>query len=971
MSVTKTDQKRLLTYVIEAAGGLGVTCSVFADSRDAHYGLHGSYPCDPRRLLASSDVLTLSPQHRRILMRLVMCQASYSVEIALRGPEGVAIVREMVATGHCFWSSQQRGPLRWGPEREATAMWRTEANGLFHPVWLVPPPAPDRILPLTPPLYLDLNSATCGLLQTNLPDALAATWTATAPMDARAGARFCHDVARWFPEVDVPLPDRVPVQTLADILPVPCLTISEKEFGAPAQAGSRATRLLVLRLEFDYAGKRVAQSARGPYVSLLGDDGLRRVRRHRDIEERAVERLRTYGFCPLQEALPDHALGASEQNWLLSRDRGYDWAGILSAVLPQLEKDGWRVDRKAGLNVVAVNDDDWYTELESTGIDWFEFEAGVRIEGRRINVLPVVQELLAAYRGKSLQEIEAQLAQRTLTVSVAEGTVLVVSGARLFPILRNLFELFHKEPLQRNGRLRMDFWRVAEIAELEKIFASAWNAPGQVRTLARRLQKAAALAPRPAPAGFEGGLRPYQEMGLAWLQFLQANAFDGILADDMGLGKTVQALAHFLIEKQNGRLDKPVLIVAPTSVTHNWMDEIRRFTPPLSALLLHGPDRKADFAKIDQVDLVVTSYALLRRDADVHRKRDYSYIVLDEAQFIKNHRALTAHIVRNLSGRRRLCLTGTPMENHLGEMWSLFHFLMPGFLGTQQGFNTQFRSPVEKDGDPNLRLVLKKRVAPFLLRRTKQEVEQELPPKTEIVHTVELSDRQRELYETIRLAMESRIRREITRKGFARSQITILQALLRLRQTCCDPRLADKQAKHFALPQSCKLAALLDMIPEMIEEGRHILLFSQFTRMLALIEQELDKRGIRYVTLTGSTRDRQALVRRFQSGEVPLFLISLKAGGTGLNLTAADTVIHYDPWWNPAVERQATDRAHRIGQYKPVFVYKLLTTGTVEAKILELQNRKRVLVAGVLTEQAARKLHFDQKDLERLLAPVA
>ena len=309
------------------------------------------------------------------------------------------------------------------------------------------------------------------------------------------------------------------------------------------------------------------------------------------------------------------------------------------------------------------------------------------------------------------------------------------------------------------------------------------------------------------------------------------------------------------------------------------------------------------------------------------------------------------------------------MENHLGELWSLFDFLMPGLLGDERQFRNLFRNPIEKFGDKDRSHSLTRRIAPFLLRRTKGEVAKELPPKTEILRSVELAGSQRDLYESIRLAMHEKVQREINQKGMARSHIIILDALLKLRQACCDPRLLKLDAAK-AVTQSAKLESLMDMLPELIEEGRRVLLFSQFTSMLALIEAELRKVDLEYVLLTGDTTDRATPVQRFQNGAVPLFLISLKAGGTGLNLTAADTVIHYDPWWNPAVENQATDRAHRIGQDKPVFVYKLITLGTVEEKIMAMQTRKKELADSLFDPEAKNGPQLTADDLSALFEPL-
>jgi SNF2 family DNA or RNA helicase len=533
-----------------------------------------------------------------------------------------------------------------------------------------------------------------------------------------------------------------------------------------------------------------------------------------------------------------------------------------------------------------------------------------------------------------------------------------------------LLELFDPKALDRGGRLRLSKLRAAELSGIAGGNAEwRWLGGKDLSELSQKLRHFGGIQPVTPSPNLRAELRGYQQSGLNWLQFLREYSLAGILADDMGLGKTVQALAHLLHERESGRMDRPSLVVAPTSLMTNWRQEAERFAPGLKLLVLHGLDRKQHFESLKDYDVIVTSYPLLPRDQATLLEQEFHYVILDEAQFIKNPKTQYAQIVCQLKARHRLCLTGTPMENHLGELWSLFNFLLPGFLADEVRFRKVFRNPIEKGRSEERRKLLAQRVAPFMLRRRKEEVVKELPPKTEIVQNVELTGAQRDLYETIRLAMHTRVREEVARKGLSRSHIIILDALLKLRQVCCDPRLLPMESAK-KVKESAKLQLLMDLLPEMISEGRRILLFSQFTTMLGLIEEELARAAIPYVLLTGQTTDRATPIERFQKGEVPLFLISLKAGGTGLNLTAADTVIHYDPWWNPAVENQATDRAHRIGQDKKVFVYKLMTVGTVEAKILEMQVRKRELVEGLLNEDRKESVNLKSEDLEVLFAPI-
>jgi SNF2 family DNA or RNA helicase len=499
----------------------------------------------------------------------------------------------------------------------------------------------------------------------------------------------------------------------------------------------------------------------------------------------------------------------------------------------------------------------------------------------------------------------------------------------------------------------------------------AWRGGRELRQLGEKLRNFSGIAPVASPPGLQAELRGYQLQGLAWLQFLREYQFNGVLADDMGLGKTLQTLSHLLLEKQADRLTQPALVVAPTSVLSNWRREVQKFAPQLSCLIVHGPKRTQYFDQLADYDLVITNYALISRDLQLHQKQNYSWLILDEAQAIKNPAAQTSQALGKITCRHRLCLTGTPLENHLGELWSLFHFLMPGFLGQQKKFNRTFRTPIEKHRNSDRQEQLQLRLAPFILRRNKDQVTRELPPKTQMIREAELGSAQAKLYESLRLAMVKKVSKLLEDKGLQRSHIEILDALLKLRQVCCDPRLVKLESAR-KVKKSAKLDALLDLLETLLEENRKILIFSQFTSMLRLIEEELQTRGISYSQLTGQTRKRDEAIALFQEGDVPVFLISLKAGGVGLNLTAADTVIHYDPWWNPAVEEQATDRAHRIGQDKPVFVYKLICSGTVEEKILRLQSHKQELAQGIYRrgDQQEPMAGLKSEDILNLLTPI-
>lgn len=501
------------------------------------------------------------------------------------------------------------------------------------------------------------------------------------------------------------------------------------------------------------------------------------------------------------------------------------------------------------------------------------------------------------------------------------------------------------------------------------------NADNRLEGVARRLRDFSAIEPVKSSPGFSGKLRSYQLEGLGWLLFLQDFGLNGILADEMGLGKTVQALAllQYLKDsrKKDRRLDKPALIIAPTSVIMNWVYEARRFTPRLKVLLLHGPDRKRSFDEIDQHDLVITSYALIRLDRQIFEQKEFSYLIVDEAQNIKNPQAAVTKAVKEVRARNRLALTGTPTENRPLELWSIMDFLMPGYLGSIEFFRNYIEKPL-LEGGPQAQIagILNARTRPFLLRRTKAAVEKDLPPKVESVQHVEMTPTQAAIYSEILEDVRPKVFAAVKARGIRGASVSILAALLRLRQVCNHPA-SIEAFKGIPDLESGKFNLLKDLVTEALESGRKILLFSQFIEMLAIIRRWLDESAVNYLYLDGRTKERQPLIDQFNSDEaVRLFLISLKAGGTGLNLASADTVIIYDPWWNPAVEHQAVDRAHRIGQTRAVSVYRLVTEHSIEQKIMDLKSRKSKLVDALISDNAVSPLNLNKTDLENLFSPL-
>ncbi len=881
------------------------------------------------------------------------------------------LLRRIVATGRCHWRDAAL-PLRQGGPRRGGFRWTLTSDGRQRLV--ITADGPDvEALPSSAPWYADVRSGEAGPLDLgHAPATIAALLNApplTPPEAAAMHARLTGELVH----LGVPSPAPDVVEEIRTETPVPCLRLltvrlPRNDWYSQSRklAADPSIDLAVLNFQYDGVPLRF-QSAPDERRQV---EGHRVIVRRRDMarERAARERLLVSGFLPASRPL---GLKANDGIVLALQAGSLDWPSFLHRTLPILQSEGWRVDIDASFRPQVVEGaGDWQVDLSHEGAWWFSLDLGIEVAGERVSLLPHLVRLLRGLRDTAAPDAIDHLSKDGIVyLQLADGRHLALPSERVRAILGTLIELNDASALREDGRLDVSLGHAAALAELEASLQLRWLGGERLREMADRLKDFDGLERVAVPAGFAAELRPYQRDGLDWLQFLGKYELGGILADDMGLGKTVQALAHIVVEKRAGRTERPCLVVCPTSVLPNWRAEAARLAPELNVLSLHGSDRLQRFRDIAAADLVLTTYALLPRDDKVLLPIDWHLVVLDESQFVKNPEAKTTRLVCQLKARHRVSLTGTPIENHLGELWSQFTFLMPGLLGDIRRFNRMFRTPIEKRGDAARRGVLSGRIKPFIMRRTKVQVAAELPPKSEILHRVDLAGDQRDLYETVRLAMHEKVRQEIAAKGLARSHIIILDALLKLRQVCCDPRLVKVDAAKRA-KSSAKLEHLLSVLPDLIEEGRRLLLFSQFTSMLDLIKPELAARDIPFVELRGDTRDRATPVGRFQRGEVPLFLISLKAGGTGLNLTAADAVIHYDPWWNPAVENQATDRAHRIGQDKPVFVFKLIAQGTVEERILELQQRKAALAAAILDAGGAGSAVLAPEDLDFLFRPI-
>ncbi|PIV15581.1 MAG: helicase [Gallionellales bacterium CG03_land_8_20_14_0_80_55_15] len=907
------------------------------------------------------------------ILRLLWRQRDkYDGDIAM-GANGHEILNVLLGSGRLFFMERMAAsgfvlsePVRLtlGKERAARLDWGADETGRMVPR-IIRSGAAVEVLPLPDATwYLDAETGEIGLLKLAQTPPQIAQLLSMPPLreiDVPAVSEVLRELVP-----DLPAPTISRLRTLkATLVPMLLLGTSEntymgrfRGYGFGSQVRDYAA------VNFRYGEAVLSPDHPGEFVTLKNGETVR-VKRDTQQEQRLIASLHRYG---LEEMPYFGRSGVAGDQKVYGLESEKAWPSFMQHDIPLLKAAGWEVVNPQGFRHHVLEVEAWVGEFDEQEDGWFSLNMGIVVNGQRVALAPLLHELfkvdprwLDALMLAKMKDNEA------IELYLPDGGRVKVPAERIKPLARTLIELFDGKA--GSEEIRLSRYDVARIDALSNMDRWEFKGADALTSLAQRLRNTSGIQAVQAPEGFALELRHYQLEGLAWLQYLREQNLAGILADDMGLGKTAQALAHLLLEKQMGRMDRPSLIVLPTSLIFNWKSEARRFAPQLKVLSLHGKERAVYFPLIAEQDVILTTYPLLWRDEEALLEHDYHLLILDEAQTVKNVSSQAAQVVRRLNARHRLCLTGTPLENHLGELWAQFDFLLPGMLGDARGFTKTWRTPIEKHGNTLRRDLLAQRVKPFIMRRRKEDVATELPPKTQIIRTVELEGGQRDLYETVRIAMDQRLREEIAEKGFARSHIIILDALLKLRQVCCDPRLL-KLASAKKVKERAKLDLLMEMLPELVGEGRRILVFSQFTSMLELIETELVQAQLRYVKLTGDTQNREEVVRRFQEGEVPIFLISLKAGGVGLNLTAADTVIHYDPWWNPAVENQATDRAHRLGQTKNVFVYKLVVAGSIEEKILALQEKKADLAAGILSEDSAGLTKFNEADIAALLAPL-
>lgn len=728
-------------------------------------------------------------------------------------------------------------------------------------------------------------------------------------------------LGRILAETRVPPPELVESIRLEEITakPRPCITLR-----TPRQNWGLAADKLLGELEFDYDGAIIPAGRTTP-LAVSTELGLV-IRRDPRMESAADVKLFELGFREAKDPRLDP--GTLE----LAAKR-------VSQVAKDLVLAGWRVEAEGKLIRPAGE----FKLALATGIDWFDLEGGINYGGQNIS-LPEI--LSAARRGETMIEL-------------GDGSMgmLPEEWLQKYGMLADL-------ATTENGALRFN---AAQAGILDALVS---NQPeiqidAGFEQARQKLREFDGVVPLDSPLGFHGELRPYQREGLGWLDYLQRFGLGGILADDMGLGKTIQVLALLQRRRWRRQAKGPSLAVVPRSLVFNWVQEAAKFTPRLKVLDYTGPGRHSLRSSFPEYDLIITTYGTMRTDIAELINFDFDYVMLDEAQAIKNADSQSARAARLLRGRHRLAISGTPIENHLGELWSIMEFLNPGMLSSEGIFKRYTSASANTNLDMTDRTLLAKALRPFILRRTKAQVVEDLPEKTEQTLYCDMEADQRRYYDELRVHYRDALLRKDS-AALNRSKIEVLEALLRLRQAACHPGLINPDAIN---EPSAKLEMLIPSIAEVVEEGHKVLVFSQFTSFLAIVRERLDQEKLTYEYLDGRTRNRAAKVDRFQTDpDCPIFLVSLKAGGLGLNLTAAEYVYLLDPWWNPAVEAQAIDRSHRIGQTQHVFAYRLICRGTVEEKILDLQQKKRDLADAILNADNRMISTLTREDLEFLLS---
>ncbi len=872
----------------------------------------------------------LSHEDKEIIPLLDNLAENYRKDVDFQGILGTVALKKMVATQRTFYKDAQE-PLTLSQEKKRLSfVWKEQEGGMQ----LFPNLEGEYIIfhKTEPMLYIDVTHNRLVEIESDISPMKVALLLDAPIIPKKEIGKVIQTLAQQLPQESVAMPQGFEVEQFqTDVVPDLLLYAQ--------QVGERKVHCMELQFLYgDYAFE--CQSSES---YIFGDEKTVEVQRDFAKEQACKETMEALGFTyePHLKAYISTSKGSLQE--AIER-----WRIFVDEKVETLRQEGWQIEIDESFGYAFEYSDAIFADVEEDDTNsWFTLSFKVDVGGKKLDLLPIVVPLLEEF--DTIESLPPRL-----NLQLPNGNYLHIKAEEVKPILQTLYELFDGK--SDSSELVVKPYD-AHLLEMDG--PVEYRGAKELQALAKKLKDFSGIEPIEPSPNLQASLRPYQKEGISWLNFLHTFGFGGILADDMGLGKTIQTLAYLQILKERGELTKPSLVVMPTSLIGNWKSEIAKFTPNLTYLELYGTERAEAFEKIADHDIILTTYSLIVRDSERYEALSFAYVILDEAQKIKNPKTKMARSIKSLQTTHRLALTGTPIENHLGELWSIFDFVMPGFLGNLHLFRELFQNPIEKEKLYSKQTLLNRKIAPFILRRTKEAVVKELPPKTEIIKKVTFSPKEAALYENIRVAMEKKLRDAIKQKGLNKSHIMILDALLKLRQVCCHPKLLKLKAAE-SVKEASKLEMFMELIETLMAEGKKVLVFSQFTQMLTIMEEQIKAQKIPYTKLTGATRKREEAIAKFTQGDANIFLISLKAGGVGLNLVEADTVIHYDPWWNPAVENQATDRAYRIGQDKAVFVYKLVVENSIEEKIIALQEKKRSISEGIYEQKEQESLRGEE-----------
>ncbi len=963
---------RRLVYLLDHNTENEVTCTTFITDVMKRKAF-GSVPLDDvNHALRPSARVELSALDRKVIMGLAMRSRQGDETVVIYGLDSWELLKTILQTKHAFWARSKEPALSIGKAIPGELIWLDQPEEMIQPgVKIVDSAA--HPLATTPPAYFDADKNQIGSLAFTAPGTAVTDWIRACSMNLKAAHKWFSKLKQRNSDASLPLPPELHMDRFKG-QPQTTLTLKERVLASEDSADPAKflplPQTVCLELTFTYGKKTFDWDAEQEKTVVHEGSTVTTIQRDRAFENDIVEKLATVGIRP--------ETSASGYGMLALFSRKFTFPDTLEQTFDQYLKNHFlRLIRSNNIllvDSVRLLEKDLTAEapieLKQNADATFRLSVKDLQTKRPIDLAQILKNYLKALPDMPFDQLLEQIEKQTFTLIEKDTPQsITIPGYQVAPLVSALFEILFQETLKPDHiPLRLAAKLVAT-SDKETTEHCAQVVPkALVEYIIAWSRQPLPEATTPTAPNFKATLRAYQATGVVWLERVINSGYGAILADEMGLGKTVQTLA---LLNRRATTTKPTLLIAPSSLISTWHDEARKFSPDLKVHVQHGNERATDSKVFKNHALIITSYALLHRDIDLYRETDWDGIVLDEAHFIKNNRTKAYQAIEQTHSDWRLCLTGTPVENKLADLFALFQLIVPGYLGRMSDWKKATRASASNALSENAINQLKQEIAPFILRRTKEEVLTELPPKTETLVPLELRTEERNAYNTILAATDKTIRNEIQRRGFAQSSVTILNCLLRLRQCCCDPTLInsfnDDNSNAFGVDtHSTKTQHLLEWLPERLRQGHKALIFSSFAQYLQKLSQALKASGLNHSLLTGSTVDRDKEIRKFRQGDNALFLLSLKAGGYGLTLTEADIVVHCDPWWNPAVEAQASARIHRIGQTKPTFIYKLVAEGTIESRILELQEEKRTL-ADRLLSQDQETWALDQDTLKELL----